>query len=314
MHSWPLDCPFSIIHVDLWQPGDSKDKEKHRYLFNAMCDMTQFVITIPTKDSHAHTLARLFMQDVLLKVGFCSTVVVDDGNSFKETFKTMCEILNIRYHLLAKGNHQALSVERFHRYLNKAVTIAANDRDSNTEFVPAACTAAYAWNSSPIDGTDIIRSIPAVGQEFKFPFDFHYSDIPQLTTDHASVIRDYLSCTAANAAFATAILKILLEDRCTSHCERVNSTHTQPTFQLGDIVTARVQVRSTSSTGTVGKLSYQSRGPFKITQKTDNGAYLVQKLDKSEDSPTSKFHGSDLYLLPPALESRYLVPRLRQFL
>jgi len=27
----------------------------------------------------------------------------------------------------------------------------------------------YAWNISPIDGTNILRSIPAIGRELRFP-------------------------------------------------------------------------------------------------------------------------------------------------
>ena len=188
MHSWPLDSPFSIIHIDIWYPGDKTDQDDNWYLLNTMCDMTQFMIMIPTPDIHTHTLAKLFMQDVLLKIGFCSMVVVDDGSSFKDTFKEMCNTLNIHYHLLAKGNHQALSVERFHHYLNKAVMIAQNDRQNTSDFVPAACATAYAWNSSPINGTNIICSISAVGREFKFPFNFHYVDTPQLTQDHITTI------------------------------------------------------------------------------------------------------------------------------
>jgi len=126
MYSWPLGSPFATIHVDLWQPGEAKSKTGIKYFLNAMCDMTQFIIITPTKDIHAHTLAHLFMQEVLLKVGFCVTIMVDDGSSFKAEFKSMCEILNIRYHALAKGNHQALSIECFHHYLKKAVTIAIN--------------------------------------------------------------------------------------------------------------------------------------------------------------------------------------------
>jgi len=28
MHSWPLDGPFSIVHVDLWNPGETTDYMK----------------------------------------------------------------------------------------------------------------------------------------------------------------------------------------------------------------------------------------------------------------------------------------------
>jgi len=63
------------------------------------------------------------MLDVLLKIVFCSMVIVDD----KAFFQSMCKILNIQLHCVAKDNHQAFSVKHFHLYLNKAVTISCND-------------------------------------------------------------------------------------------------------------------------------------------------------------------------------------------
>jgi len=36
-------------------------------------------------------------------------------------------------------------------------------------------TAGYAWNSAPIDGTDILRSVAAVGRPFLFPIDISLS-------------------------------------------------------------------------------------------------------------------------------------------
>jgi len=100
MHSWPLDAPFLIVHIDLWSPGDILDSDGNLYLMNLMCNMTQFIIITPCTDIHVHHLAHVFMQEVLLKVGFCAMVVMDNGNNFKELFRFMCETLNIHFHCL----------------------------------------------------------------------------------------------------------------------------------------------------------------------------------------------------------------------
>ena len=63
---------------------------------------------------------------------------------------------------LIKRNHKGLSVEHFHRFLNKSVTIAAEEHGTNNIFVPDSIASTYAWNSAPIDGTDIIRSIHTI--------------------------------------------------------------------------------------------------------------------------------------------------------
>ena len=42
------------------------------------------------------------------------------------------------------------------------------DGESIDMFEPPGIAIEYAWNSSPIDGTDILRSIVAVRHEFRF--------------------------------------------------------------------------------------------------------------------------------------------------
>jgi hypothetical protein len=74
--------------------------------------------------SRAHILASYLMQAVLLKVGLCVMIVVDDGSNIKGVFKEACTIFNVRYHVIAKCNHEALSrVERLHTFLNNVLNI-----------------------------------------------------------------------------------------------------------------------------------------------------------------------------------------------
>ena len=83
----------------------------------------------------------------------------------------MCKSFNINYDILTERNHKGLRVEKFYRFINKAITIAVEDRETNDIFVGAGVAAGYAWNSSPINGTDILRSVPAIGRELRFPLD-----------------------------------------------------------------------------------------------------------------------------------------------
>lgn len=69
-------------------------------------------------------------------------------------------------------------MENVHHFLNKSVTIDAEERDTNDIFVLVGIATGYAWNSAPIDGTDNIRSIPAVGRELHFPIDTNLNTLP----------------------------------------------------------------------------------------------------------------------------------------
>jgi hypothetical protein len=298
--SWPLCCPFYILHVDLWAPGEIANYRGETYLLNAMCDLTGFVLVNATNNITAHDLARLLVQEVLLKIGFCGLISIDDGSTFKGLFQEVCSILNIEIHVAARGNHKAVGVEHFHRFLNKAVGIAANDRGTNTIFVEASHTAAYAWNSSPIDGTDIIRSIPAVGRPFRFPFDLSISPVPTPTSDQASDVHAFLRLASPTTQFAEQVLRLLTEERRAIHRERANESRNIVTFAVGDLVMARVQVNSDAASGTVAKLAYRKRGPYEIVESTGFGAYLVRRHGHPT-GPLLKYPTQALSPLPPAV-------------
>ena len=126
-----------------------------------------------------------------MKFGLCHLVVLDDGSPFKGSFIVISDALNLNYDVLAKHNHKGLAVDYFHRFLNKSITIAAEDRGTNDIFVPAGIAAGYAWNSAPIDGTDILRSIPAIGCEIHFPININLSVLPKLAHNSGQDALDF---------------------------------------------------------------------------------------------------------------------------
>jgi hypothetical protein len=291
-----------VLHCDLWSPGTTIADSGDSHLLSSMCDLTQFVVSVPTLDIHAHELARLLFQEILLKVGMCGLIVVDAGSTFCGVFSDACALLGIRLHTASRGNHKAVSVERFFRYLNKAVTIASSDRGTHQVWVEAAMIATYAWNCSPIDGTDVVRSVPAMGREFRFPFDLATdpaatNPLP-LSDPSASVLR-YITQTSAHVDFAQKVVALVIADRREAHRDRVNAGRTGPNFAIGDLVLVRVQVQSNAELNRVAKLSYQVRGPFKILSHTA-GSYQIVPLHKPDATPLS-YPGSMLSPVPPGI-------------
>ena len=189
----------------------------------------------------------------------------------------MCSILGIKFHAAARGNHKAVSVERFFRFLNKLLTIHANDRATNQVFIETSECAAYAWNSSAIDGTDIIRSVAALGREFKFPLDINLGSTPLPVDSDVFAVHSFLRLAQTDSQFAMETLRLLTEERRTYHRERINGLRSQQLFELNDVVMVSVQVQSNIDTDRVAKLSYRLRGPYSIIAILGHGAYTVQK-------------------------------------
>ena len=148
-------------------------------------------------------------------------VVLAGDTFFKGTFIAMCEVLHLNYD--SKRNYKGLTVENYFRFLNKSVTIAAEERDTNNSFVPVGIAVSYTWKSAPIDSTDILRSIPAIGQELHFTLNISLNALPKLTQNNGQAALNYLRLTDFSRHLSTSILKILIEDHRTAHIERINN-------------------------------------------------------------------------------------------
>jgi hypothetical protein len=74
-------------------------------------------------------------------------------------------------------------------------------------------------------------------------------------------------------------------------------------FKFGDILFTNVQVQSKKSSGTVQKLAYTKRGPYKIIKDYNSGSYELQPT-VGRSRATIKKHRSDLHLSPQSLIPR----------
>ena len=138
------------------QPGlltNSKNETVHA--LNCMCNLTQCSVSSLLHDPTTAVLAEVFMQEVVLSFGVVAVVVVDADNKFCGTFEEACNTLKITFWTLARVNHKGNSVERYHCVLDKTQTICGTDRGTHHTFATNIKTPQYAWNTAPIDNTNI---------------------------------------------------------------------------------------------------------------------------------------------------------------
>jgi hypothetical protein len=81
--------------------------------------------------------------------------VPDKDSKFFGVFKEAIDLLQINRHVLSGGNHNGMLVESVNRYLNKGLMIMTNKRNSVRVAMEFIVLLLYAWNSTPIPGTDI---------------------------------------------------------------------------------------------------------------------------------------------------------------
>ena len=114
----------------------------------------------------------------------------------------MCTLLKVSHHQTARGNHNAIFTERFNKFLNGGLRIFCNDHGTNRVFIEGAHTIQYAWNSEPVSGTDLSRSLLVCVREFQFPIDFTHQNNMSYNTDDLS-----------NNSYANKMLKLMYKCR-----------------------------------------------------------------------------------------------------
>ena len=67
---------------------------------------------------------------ILLRYGFCHTIVLDKDIKFFGVCHEAIDILQINCHVLSSANHNPMVVEQINRYLVKGLKIMCNKCDS----------------------------------------------------------------------------------------------------------------------------------------------------------------------------------------
>jgi hypothetical protein len=160
------------MHFDVYVAGKHVGFEgSYAYLIGC-CRMCSFACMEPVSKPSLTTFASAIMH-ILLHYGFCHTAVLDKDSKFFGVCREALDLLRINCcHVLSGSNHNPMLVERINRYLNKGLCIMCNEWDLVWVALEAILLLLYAWNSCPVAGTDISRSLVAVVREFAFPIDF----------------------------------------------------------------------------------------------------------------------------------------------
>jgi hypothetical protein len=274
-----------VLHIDAYQAGAVKGFEGSEVYLIACCGMCSFAAMEPVSNASTKTFASALMR-IILRYGFCHTVVLDKDSKFMGVFKESLGLLKINYHVLSGDNHNPMLVERINQYLNEGLCIMTNERDSIRIALEAILLFIYAWNSCPVPGTDI---------SLKFSAGTH----AELTSAPGAVAS--YSCDLAERLDACQdIAKLLVREQRCWHRELINARRPDPhIYSVGDIVFAWRATRSNSKRGKVNKLMHPFTGPWCVTRSL-SGAYYDLEF-ASNPKRTQKKHASDLSPYPVEL-------------
>ena len=298
IYNFPVEAPFSVMHFDAYSAGKHSGFEGAECYLIGCCGLSSFACMEPISHASATTFASGIMK-ILLHFGMCFTAVLDKDRKFFGVCRQALDLLNINCHVLSGDNHNPMLVERINRYLNKGLKIMCNERESVRVAQEAIHLLIYAWNACPIPGTDISRSLVAVGREFRFPIDYSTEKKTELASSPKAVL-SYSHQLALRLDACAEVAKLLVNEHRAYHRELINSRRPNPKiYKIGDIVFARRAVRSNASRGIVDKLQFAYTGPWRVTKSLDGASYELEHADMS--GRKEKKHASDLSPYPAEL-------------
>lgn len=125
------DCLFDHTFIDFVGPISPISTDGHRYIFTAICDITKFLIAVPTKDCTALTSAYCLIENIFLRYNFPTRLISDNASNFNSiVIKEISNLFKAKKVFTTPYHAQSNIVERSHRTLNaylRAFTAKNND-------------------------------------------------------------------------------------------------------------------------------------------------------------------------------------------
>ncbi len=186
VYNFPIEAPFLVLHVDAYSAGAHPGFEGSNVYLVTCCGMCTFGTLEPVASPNATTFASAIMK-IQLRYGLCHTIALDKDSKFFGVFCKSLDLLQINCHVLFGDNHNPMLVEPLCRYFNKGLRIMTNEWKTVRVALEALLLLLYAWNLCLVPGTDISRSLVAVGREFAFTINYLRSKNWELTSSPATV-------------------------------------------------------------------------------------------------------------------------------
>ncbi len=297
VYNFPIEAPFLVMHFDAYAAGKHSGFEGSDVYLNGCCGMCSFACMKPVTNQSATTFASAIMKILLLRfLPHCGPrqgyqVLRCLPRSLGLTANQLPCFIWCKPQPNACGENKLLPYKRPEDHVQRA----GFGKDSLRSHSPPP----FAWNLCPVPGTDISRSLVAVGREFTFPIDYSSRKHWELTSSLSTVVtysRELATCLFA----CREVAELLVQEQRAYHRELINARRPNPrVYSVGDIVFAWCTVRSSSAKEQVDKLQYAFTGPWIVRASLKGASYKLEHC--SATGKVEKKHAADLFPYPVKL-------------
>lgn len=161
--------PFQHIFCDYVGPIKPPGENQEKYIFTMVCDLTKYLIAVPTLECDAITAAKCIVFDLCLPHGFPDCISSDNGAAFQATmFKEITKRIKAKQIFSTVYNPRSHgAIERQHRTLN--AYLRAYTAEKPTQWSTLVQFAVFAYNNTLNTTTGYCPQHLARGYPFEIP-------------------------------------------------------------------------------------------------------------------------------------------------
>lgn len=278
---------FDHTYIDFVGPISPPSVDGHKYIFTATCDLTKYMVAVPTKDCSAITTADCLLKHILLKYNFPSRLISDNASNFNsKVIQELSKTLQIKKIFTTPYHPQSNIVERNHRTLNSYMRAFSSKNRENWHLL--LIYAMFAYNNAIHISTGYTPHELAHGFRIQIP---NHLTRPKITYNYdnlADMVRN-------NIAGALELAKTHLYNQKTANKQSYDKNARSLDVRVGDQVFIKSQHKT-------DKFQPIYEGPFEVTEAYDeyveikkNGKrYKVHKNLIKKANANSPFPNVDL--------------------
>jgi len=72
-----------LVYLDYVVFGENQTVDGHRYVLTFQEELSKFTLAVPIGQQDAVTIARAFVEEIILKFGIPQTILADQGSNFE---------------------------------------------------------------------------------------------------------------------------------------------------------------------------------------------------------------------------------------
>lgn len=260
---------FDHTYIDFVGPINPPSILGHKYIFTAICDLTKYMIAVPTIDCSAITTAECLLENILLRYNFPSKIISDNASNFNsKVIRELLKMLQIKKNFTTPYHPQSNIVERGHRTLN--AYLRAYTEKNKEIWHDLLKFAMFAYNNSIHSVTNYTPHELAHGFKIKIPNSLSKPKILYNYDNLADVTRK-------NITNALQIAKEKLNNRKITNKNYYDKNTKELNINVGDRILIRTQNKKE-------KFQNVYEGPYEVVEIYE---YHVQIL---KDGKITKIH------------------------